>query len=856
MFDYLINHAIRNVWCTPNQDKQMIVQPAKLTPYGGVWNTVKILWRTEVLPEQNVRFHVYQIGQLHPALMGLFESDNVWTTFAEACNRENLIVDIYGNNGLEYPRTQVWYMCTQDKDLIVAIKDQRSIGIKLSEEPIFLRVYSNAYFGSSQSDPLNDYVKVNGKTIKNTDEIISLQDEIATLSNLPGAVYSFINGFKVSSIDMITTKVGDVVEYVYDSSVYKVIDLTVGSLETFISTLDNKHKYLVHYTEQENNRIDYHDDIDFFLINKDTQDRHKGVYYHRNESDAIRMITHKDYSIVTPYIAGYLNDTTGWTDIDKLVIRLHIRKSGYDRNLVLENNRIEELYKLPEEKLIDAMVGVNSIVSNWQVAELEKSAYAKIMRSNASEINRILVEDAYGYNSISKLIGDTPTYTHSFSGTQIIQLPYALINKSTAYEYNVDGVLLDFFIHPLGSDYVAYMDNTILIDMIVGTGLMLLDEYYGNVLIPIDYSLEYRMYLCQINGGVPDDNWIDVTNSDKYSILNNKLIWNIDHTREYGMVRSNKSFLAYNLELSDINGTLEFSLNQHVLQNGIELAQVMTVPLGELDLFLNGHSLIQDLDYIVNFPKIVILNKAYLQNPLTKKQRITIRFTGFCNEDLSINKSNDHGFIEHELLSHNNRFDIRDDKVLRIVVGGKLQTRNQLKFAENDPGVLVPNAQNGVPYLIRDIVVPLRGLGYSSTYACRAKSQIIDKRISDYMTLWMPEINYGTPNAIESLYEVFSPFCCKIIYDLKSGLIHDQRLKEQYSDSDVMDICKPYEYLLAFDPTQVGLEPDLNYVAVHPHNLSTVIEIDIYAYKFITRVVRLYLHDNVNISHFLSISAF
>jgi hypothetical protein len=299
------------------------------------------------------------------------------------------------------------------------------------------------------------------------------------------------------------------------------------------------------------------------------------------------------------------------------------------------------------------------------------------------------------------------------------------------------------------------------------------------------------------------------------------------------------------------NSILKFSLIQRDINS---IFKVMEIPLGELDIFMNGYSLIENIDYIVMFPEILIINKSYLNDVLNTAQKITIRFTGFCNSDLTRNTEADIGFIKYNLLSKNNKFDIRDDKVLRIVINGKMHNRDSLQFSEVNSGITVPNGNNGLPYSIRDIVVPLRGNAVDDTYTCRNISKIIDKRVSDYMTSYLPEPVMTGPNIVDGLHIVISPFCSKIIYDLKAGLITDPRMKLNYSDSDVVDICKNYEYLLAFDPTQINTELDSNYVEIHPHNLNQVINLDIYSYKFLTKVVSHYLRGRVDISHFVSLT--
>lgn len=854
MFDYLVDHALKNVWCTPNQDMQTIVKPARLTSATGAFNTVRIQWRDQVLPVAGARFHVYQIGQLHPLLMGLFPQQNSWMTLAETCGLQSLVVDLYSSSGLQLPRHQAWYMVTEDKNLVLAVRDQPKIAIQQGTEDIFLRVYSNAYFHSARANAATDIVYVNGKTVTSNDDILALQNDYLTRSQQAGCVYAFVNGQRVESFSLLNVKAGDVVEYVFDGSVLKVLDFPLANLPSFVSTLDSKHKYLLHYVGVDDGVIEYHDDIDVFVLVPDSTGRKVGLYYHRNQADAVRMVTHRDYAIPVPYVDGYLTALNASNQTAQAVVRLHIRKSGYQRALVNETNRIKELYKLNDADISGALLGVNSTVPNWRAETLEQAAYTQIMRSRGRDVTSALVQQAYGYNAMSKLLCDTPRYTRLYSGQMIVDVPYGLQTRAMGYEYDSNGKLLGVFSHSSGSTYAARVFQTALVEMLTGFGTNELDEVYGENTQTLDPTASYRMYVCPKIAGEPTNVWQDVTSTSQYAIENNVLTWLIDTSQYYTLVRSDKQFLAYSVDLPLDAGVLKFSLTHEQRRNGVLSNYVMQVPQGELEVFLNGYSLIENIDYVAQFPEIVILNKSYLVNPDTDAQHIDVRFTGFCNSDLSWNVPSETGFIQYDLLSHNNRFDLRDDKVMRIVVGGKCMERSQLKFAESNSGVTVPNGNNGLPYVIRDIVTPLRGMVTEDTYALRAASQVIDKAVSDYMSLKLPQPVIATPSAITALYQVVSPFACKILYDLISGVLNDPRIKQHYNDMDVMDICKPYEDLLRFDPTQDNTAADLDYTVIHPHPLPTQLEIDIYYYTFLARVNRLYLHDKVVLSSVLSLT--
>jgi hypothetical protein len=806
------------------------------------------------LPVAGVRFHVYQIGQIHPNLMGLFASKEVWENMADICIREKLIVNVYNDVGVEMPKYGVWYQLTRDKNLIIAVQEQPKVPFDFNNDNLYIRLYSNAYFSSIESDPLDDYIDVKGKTITHQDDILLLQNQLIAARLLPGKAFAHINGIITQDINLITAQVGDVVEFVYDSSIHLVVDLPVISLRNFNSAKDNKSKYLIHFIGLDNSKIEFHDDIDFFILKKESDTIFKGVYYPRNHDDSIRQVTHRDYSLPVQYLASIAQGHSTWTDPEALTVRLHIRKSGYNRPLVNENNRIKELYKLPDDQLLQAMAGVNAVMPNWTASNLENSPYVDLMGSSFGDINLQKVQDAYGYNAMSLLLGDTPRKTYLESSRQRVEIPFGLTDNATFYEYDANGVLIDYHLNPHGYIYSTVSNNTRLVEMIAGAGDVTLDEVYGATTVPINSLYNYRMYKCPIILNEPTNEWVDVTDSGDYSIVNGTLTWLTNPLEFYTLVRSNKKFLAYSILTRPLDGVIRFSLDQDMLRNNVLSTWVMQIPMGELDLFLNNRSLIRNIDYFVNFPEIVIVNKKYLTaNPTLTDQRITVRFTGFCDSQLKMNYAEDVGFIDHEALSDNHIFNVRDDRVLRIVVDGKVKHRSDLLFKETSPDGDQWSPLNGLPYSIRDVVVSLGQHATVDTYVLRNAAKVINERVSNYLQLKLPYTPPVTPNVILEKYPVYSPFCCKLIYDFIRGDLNDPRVNAFCPDEVVFDICSDYEYLLQYDPCLDENLPSPNFVNIHPHNLTTSITITQFQYSFLNKAIRLYLKNRVNLSGFVQI---
>ena len=121
-----------------------------------------------------------------------------------------------------------------------------------------------------------------------------------------------------------------------------------------------------------------------------------------------------------------------------------------------------------------------------------------------------------------------------------------------------EGVLFDYFNHVLGSTYTAYSDNTRLVEMINGVGGLFLDEYVVGDEFTIDPKYSYRVYSCGISSGILDYKWKDITDTDKYSIVQNKIVWELDVNFEYPVIRTNKNILTYDIKKKVTDGLLRF----------------------------------------------------------------------------------------------------------------------------------------------------------------------------------------------------------------------------------------------------------------------------------------------------------
>lgn len=862
MGDFLQRHAYTNVWCSPAQDKQENLKLARISPINGYWIKFRHLWRTILLPEIKGRYHVYHIGQIHPSILGLFTNDKgAWVSAPYAMNEENLLIDVYNDRGIQVPRGQVYFIVTQDKNLLMAVKisqqEPNKLDIDMETEPLYVRFYSNAYFESARHNQNTELIKCLSARPMTVGEVNTLQAKIAQMSTNQEQMLYFVNGIKVDSVDLVTAQPGDYIDAVFDGSIKRTVTFNVSGLQEFNSTADGIRKYLIHY-QGAVDTIEYRDDVDLFLNCKQSNGRNKGVYMNKNDDRMLRMVTHRDYSIPVTRVDGLASANSFLAETSKLQVKLYIRHSGYKRPLVHENNRIKELYKLSDDKVVRAMLGIDSTVSVWTAAALEASEYVRVMGMQFGEISRQAVQKAYGYNAISTLLGYTPKKPRNESGIKLVDIPEGLRGCCTVYEYDANGVLLGYSQSTLDNTHSCQFAGTALVEVVFGLGGTSLD-YYDNIRESnVPTNLNYRFYRSTTLGGVPQNDWVDVTGSAEYLGQPGHFKW-VSMTNKYNRVISNKKHLAYDLDVGMTAGVYVFNIVHDTLQAGIY--RKMDIPMGELDLFLNGHSLIENLDYYVTGHTVTIVNKKFLDSA-KEKQRVTVRYTGFCDSELKRYVSDEVGFVYHGVLSHNNRFDLRDDRVMRVTCGGALYAKEELKFAEDGVEVRITDALNGSPYQLRDIVVPMNnylvadGKLDDSTYTEREKSNVINKEVSDYLTRMLPEKQITQPNAIPARYQVYSPFFARILDDLQTGVLWDDKFYEHFGDEYVRELVTPYLPLLDNDPIGGNREIDTRYVVVHPHSYSTFVTVDMYRWRVLQRIAGVYGNGLIDLSSMIRVQQF
>lgn len=853
--DYLVSHAYKHVWSAHYGDKQTIYQLARLTPNGGVYGIANIYWHDIELPNPADNFHIYQIGQVHPSLLNLSTTAfTQWVKATDTTINHDILIEFYTNDGLIIPRQNCYYRMSSERNLVVAILylNKDNYPIDLDKDTVSMRIYANPQYANYKDD--NGALKaisLNGIRVQSRQDVILEQNKLVAVKSKysRGELVVTTNGYYSDNFNPITTHPSDYLDWVFDATIYQHIDFKIDTLPSYQSTLDNESKYLISHNEK-TDYVEYYEDVDYYLISK-VNNTVKGVLISKDDVKNVRQVTHRDYGISKDYIQKLLERHTEiFQDINKVYIRLIYHKPAVQKHLIHEANKLYELYKLPYRERIKVMTVLNDKIPDWHASNLEQSAYIKIMTDVNGKITNELVQEAYGYTAITKLIADTPTKPYTNQGIKVANVPLGLQSTCTAYEYDSSGYLIH--VQPIENQYLYTVQNSRcdLVEFIYGKGSNTLDIQISKTKLAYHDTANYRFYLEE-----SPNTYKDITDTNHYTAEYN-IITPKDNTKNL-LALSTRNHLYYEFKHRITDAYVHFNIQYYVDNK----AKPLPIPLSDVDVFLNGKALVENVDYFIKWPTVIITNKEFLNTKDYKENTIAIRAYGYCNPDMTRNTHfDDIGFLYGALLSNNNKYDIRDDKVISITINGQRYAREELTFAEGYTGAYVSDSRNGTPYSIKDISIPIHNylIGQhkpeDKSTLLKTKSDNLEKRIVTYLNQLYQTST--TIDHVDKTYNVYSPFLSKIIYDLNTNYLSDNRIqKGNYSDSDVKSIVSYYTNLLEYDPISSTNPHIAKFAIIDATCFSTPLRITLPQRRFLQRVIDLYKNDKtINLDDFITVS--
>lgn len=870
--------GIAQVNCAPDQDLLITVEPGKISEDAGSYQRLQVLWEMIELPTTDVYYYVYQIGAIQPELYSLptgFANRNRWLRASDLVMSQNIVIKAYHENGILFPLSEVFIRINDDNNIIVAVSKRPSYASILSgaNDKFFVQIYRNAYFRSDRwatakltvGKPNAPAVQCISRKMNNESDIVLFRQAVTAALALttPNAkpIYTVAGRSFLDIGTGFDVRVGDFVDVIIDSSVKSIRGYQASTLGTYTSNLDTGMTKRLFPAINDVTTIDYKDDVDFYLMRQSAPGVYKnGIYFNQNHENCVRMVTHNAYALKGVQLDDLIsNDTTLVNEGQTYVVAI-VRHCGYLRGLVDEWRHLRDLYKMPANIINEALLYINSTVEQWRAEVLEASTYTELMSAFPDIVTPELVEDAFGYHAITKALCPPYPSIYTVQGQKQFLVP-AGIRETTATTYDNNGLMITTQGYGYGG-VQAVPEPAIAATIVeISPGNIVTEvnkarRFYGSPVVTHDIDMriaEFRCYACPIEAGVPTEVWEDITDSDNYTLSEDgkQLEWDMaamDILQLYPAVIIGNTVSWWEVPLNlTYFGAVRFTVNDIIstapvwpdsaIQSPVIEERPSTIPPGNFDIFMDGYSLVEGIDYVGEWPLFVVTKKP----PRTPAEglKLFVRMYGFCNSDIEYQKPREVGFVTNGVLSADEQWAVRDNRNIRINVGGHLKLRNQVKFAEDYPAQM-NDIYNGLPYAISDVIMPVSWMTTKETYAFRDTDIVMDEIASAYLTLK----NEGQPplpdNPIVTEYVLYSPFLSVLIHNFLAGWLNNGELDEPYDNVDVAGWVEPYTYLIPFDPA-MNTELDMRYLYVAAHQYDHYVTVSPQAFSFLDRVIRDYL---------------
>lgn len=900
----LRQHALTNVWAEPLQDRQYRIIPSRVSPQLGFKGVATVMWEGFPLPGyedplDKRTFHVYPLGQIPPHFFRLKMDKKKWYRADQLTELTNSTIDVVLENGAIVPNNLCYLYENIDQNFILAVErtstdygrdsresvygDVMDVAYSLDHRPLMIRFYTNAIQDSEswrgeKEDPIH-VVRSVYKLINNANDLVSFKASVKAITDQykdAGFGNYYVDGFYTDEPKAFSPEYkGKTLSFRFDETFRERMFFPISTIPGFRSIKDPKaNKYLL-VSPRNYERIDFCDDLDFYLVFK-TATGYKGVMLDRFKSNTVRQVTHNAWSVREDVVLALSKQHGFLRNVATLEIMVVVRNGGMRHGLGFQKNRIEDLYHLPYDGVISAMADVNSTLDIWRAAELENSAYISVMSSNSNKITQAMVEEAYGYNAATKAVGRyfykvtdqkkvkiDPLF--SLSNQQFVPNGDMTRNSRVLFWYDKKGQLLSYetsnSIYTSISVPTALQGNAAYLEVMLGT-LREGTDYAGTfrdketVSDPYYGFFGHRCYVADVAGAATTNNWADVTGGIYYTYVPGtatkapQIKWNYTLLNAAGLVPLTRFASEVNIVKRVVKPTDEqgyISIPLSVVDGG-SIGNIGVAP-GHVDVWIDGSPLMENLDYrYVTGGAVIILR----QIPKNKEANILIRYYGYSNPKTKKPFGpRDTGFVKNGVVSMNNVFNVFHDRDVSVNIGGRKYSPDEVKFAED--GYVVGDYLDGAPYTIDEYQALVEPFTAQKTVDYQIQSMVIDQDVSDYLTARLPEPKPSNEFIEGQHWHLHSPIMAAYVEMMVKGYFTDAMIDLLDTEETFFSFTKQMvDVFKDFDPCIAGYNQD--YVGVYPLAFKDrVVQVTQKQYWALEKINRLHLYSVLDLTHSIEV---
>lgn len=855
----VVQYAETNLWGNPEENNQHQVKLVRISSDYGETKNFNLMGKWRTLPKIGPTFQIFSVGGLHPGYWNfqthlLYRNPlDRWVNVGSLLKSRGVQLDLYNTKGKQFSRSHCWIMVTYDGLVLLAFQKFQTYPMPRTED-MFFRCYTPSVpvdFGAAAMSGEGNPFAYETMTYESQQELAVFQGMYNAYKAKPGFTGVFHNGafFEGSPAQLTGLNVGDTVEFWHDPTVIRMERHRYKNLKNFYSDLDKKRKLILHPPKVDNDfTLRYFDDNDYYLVGP----KGKGVYMHRNNETTIRQLTHADVAIADDAIQMASEYHPDLKQVSEIVVIVLIRKTDWIHQWPNEHQRIRYLYRFNDAGILRAMSGDRATVPEWTGSGLESGSVMSLTRSQLSGVRRQQASLALGYNALTRVVSETPLRVTFVEGGRGVEVPPTYRRSFTAWEYSAEGLLLGNVNQSNVRYYNPTNDLCTMVEFTFGRTGRKMEYTITKDDISMDPEFDFRVYKSgwDISKLTLKGELTDVTGDDSvYTFEDGMIVWKkLDRVNERGVILSNATSLSYSFKLDHMDHSLAFALTVIYEDGGL----IFPIAFAQVDVWLNGHPLIDNVDWIFRDQYCYIINKEFI---VAGAQTITVRAHGFHDDSKNPKFETELGFVEGGVIGRFGRYNLRNDRVTRTVINGALYLTDEVPNAELQMPSDLGDELNGKPYMVKHVYCPIKFVEPYKTYPLYDRSRAVDQSVSDYMTKYLPKPEGGVIPNLQDKYRVFSPFMNVVVNGLINRLIKLPALgvgETVYPDQLVRDLVAPYIWWLALDP--ITREFDLRYFAVMPFANVGKLTMRANELLFLNRVNEIYLQSVCSIEGHFEVS--
>lgn len=851
---YLEAFAIANYWSNPRVESNLVWKPSKLTNSLAQRNSIKYQGYTIDLPDRTSRWHILTMhANQIPRNFFTYDPNRLqyWNNLADLATDYNSQITFYDNSGRVYPNSLIHVRVLYTGLLVFAVYAESLGSFTLTAEDLKVHFYNN----KSDVD-----IQVQGVHYKSATDLISWISQLRQYQAMKGYTTIYVNGMFRRDVSAADVKVGDYLEFQYDSSVLYTREMNVLELNSFTDDTDPEKEleyYLVMNWENDDNTnlnpsmLHYKNDLSIFVLPDEDKG---GVRLRRGAGSSIKQLTFQDLAVEVEEVnhaIGQLrdlhnDDTTAPINTNILILT---REDGQDQRWDGDMNRVSELYLLRDKGLIEqAMLGEIAYAPEWLAKNLIHNRYITMLECQFEYLDGLAIWDGLGYYACDNVINRMPILAKDFDVTEYT-FSYTQSKAHVELAYNREsGKLLSItqleerdklYYDPVRNFYEIYLGefvNTALTDF----------DHFNQDFIPLDEGIWWHFFFGPKDEFGKTVSWREIKPTDAdfatyAKIENGNFVWLVDYDQYNTAVRRSDTIL----QIAD--GT-ETSIDKCVFRIPSELG------FGEFFAAIGDTPLVYGVDYLVSWPYLAITSRKHLINQTVNDHvRPYIHTRGFPTSEGKFEFNGEVGFVKQGLLSVDNQYRLNGWRNYHLVVDGQIKAVEDVPWEEDQRQFRAGDSTvNGVPYEISyPFSYTLATLEEHLYMGSKVEDDEIDARVSAALDSHLPPVEFDSPSTFPEPYALYSPFVNAILQAMINGEL-------TFKHSDIVKygldtLLEKYLYLKDLCPAINDTYIDMAICKIYPHPHKAPLFVTVDQLKILREINAFYLQNRVSITEAIRI---